>query len=144
MLAFDPAAYSLRWYADIFKNGMVNPNGEFGWAWLVDSWSNGQWIHSTRNSFFIAFFATLIAAALGTLAALGLSQGNLPYRNLIMSMLISPMIVPIIITSAGLFFFYSDVGLSQTYVGIILAHAILGTPFVVITVTATLIGFDKS
>ena len=144
MLAFDPNAYSLRWYADIFKNGMVNPNGEFGWAWLADSWSNGQWIHSTRNSFFIAFFATLIAAALGTLAALGLSQGNLPYRNLFMSMLISPMIVPIIITSAGLFFFYSDVGLSQTYIGIILAHAILGTPFVVITVTATLIGFDKS
>ena len=89
-----------------------------------------------RNSFMIAFFATLIAASLGTLAALGLSRSNLPYRNIIMSILISPMIVPIIITSAGLFFFYSKVGLSQTYVGVILAHAVLGVPFVVITVTA--------
>jgi putative spermidine/putrescine transport system permease protein len=97
-----------------------------------------------RNSFIIAFFATIIAATLGTLAALGLSQANMPYRNLFMSILISPMIVPIIITSAGLFFFYSDVGLAYTTLGIVLAHAVLGTPFVVITVTATLMGFDKS
>ena len=137
-------SYSLRWYADIIKNGMVDPKADFGWAYLADSWNNAQWMHSVRNSFMIAFFATLLAASLGTLAALGLSRSNLPYRNLIMSVLISPMIVPIIITSAGLFFFYSKVGLSQTYIGVILAHAVLGVPFVVITVTATLIGFDQS
>lgn len=144
MLALDPNAYSFRWYADIFKNGMVDPKADFSWAFIVDSWNNAQWLHSMRNSFFIAFFATIIAATLGTLAALGLSQSHLPMRNLIMGILISPMIVPIIITSCGLFFFYSDVGLSQTYTGVILAHAILGVPFVVITVTATLIGFDRS
>lgn len=144
MLALDPNAFSIRWYADIFQNGMTDPKQEFGWAAIVDSWNNAQWIHSMRNSFFIAFVATIIAATLGTLAALGLSRSHLPYRNLIMSLLISPMIVPVIITSAGLFFFYSKVGLSQTYAGVILAHAVLGVPFVVITVTATLIGFDQS
>jgi len=61
-----------------------------------------------------------------------------------MGLLISPMIVPLIISAAGMFFFYSKIGLSQTMVGLILAHAALGTPFVVITVTATLIGFDHS
>lgn len=145
MLALERSAFSLRWYVDIFQNGMINPGlPKFSWAWLADAWANGQWIHSAKNSFFIAICATLVATVLGTLAALGLSQSNMPARNFVMSLLISPMIVPIIITSAGLFFFYSDVGLAYTYPGIILAHAVLGTPFVVITVTATLIGFDRN
>jgi putative spermidine/putrescine transport system permease protein len=124
MLTFDPAGYSLRWYADFF--------------------GSRSWINSIRNSFFIAFFATLIATSLGTLAALGLSRRHMPFRGLIMGLLISPMIVPLIISAAGMFFFYSSIGLAGTFPGVILAHAALGTPFVVITVTATLVGYDHS
>ena len=80
----------------------------------------------------------------GHTAAIGLSRSEMPYRRLIMSILISPMIVPLVITAAGMFFFYSKIQLSQTYIGVIMAHAVLGTPFVIITVTATLVGFDKS
>ena len=144
MLRFDPDAYSLRWYLDILTNGMSDRDAPFGWAWISDSWNNAQWIHSMRNSFFIAIVATILATVFGTLAALGLSQSDMPYRNLIMSLLIAPMIVPLIITAAALFFFLSDISLSQTYTGIIIAHAVLGVPFVVITVTATLVGFDRS
>ena len=68
----------------------------------------------------------------------------MPFKTVIMSLLISPMIVPLIISAAGMYFFYSKIGLAQTYLGIVLAHAALGTPFVVITVTATLVGFDQS
>ena len=60
-----------------------------------------------------------------------------------MAVLISPMIVPIIITAAGIFVYYSKFHLAYTHLGLILAHAALGTPFVVITVTATLMGFDQ-
>ncbi len=144
MLRLDPAAYSTRWYLDILTNGMSDRDAPFGWSWIADSWNNAQWLHSMRNSFFIAFVATILATGFGTLAALGLSQADMPYRNLIMSLLIAPMIVPLIITAAALFFFLSDLGLSQTYTGIIIAHAVLGVPFVVITVTATLVGFDRS
>ena len=52
------------------------------------------------------------------------------------------MVTPIIISAAGMFFFYSGLGLGQTHLSLILAHAVLGTPFVVISVTATLVGFD--
>jgi len=97
-----------------------------------------------KNSFLIAPAATLIATTLGTLAAIGLSQSHVPYRGTIMAILISPMIVPLIISAAGMFFFYSRIGLQGEYLGIILAHAALGTPFVIITVTATLVGFDRS
>jgi len=124
MLAFKPEAYSTRWYADIVNNP--------------------QWVFSAGNSVIVAVFATLIATVLGTVAALGLSQAHMPYKPAVMGLLISPMIVPLIISAAGMFFFYSKIGLAQTMPGLILAHAVLGTPFVVITVTATLVGFDHS
>ena len=144
MLNFDPEAFSLRWYEDILRNGMAMPDAAFSWAWLSDTWNNGQWIRAIRNSFFIGICATLMSTALGTLAAIGLSRSEMPYRRLIMSILISPMIVPLVITAAGMFFFYSKLGLTHSYTGLILAHTALGTPFVVITVTATLTGFDNN
>ncbi|MFT4716980.1 MAG: putative spermidine/putrescine transport system permease protein [Paracoccaceae bacterium] len=142
MLSFDPAAFSLRWYADILANGMVAPDAIAGW-WS-DMWNNAQWIRSVRNSFFIGIFATLLATSIGTLAAIGLSRSEMPYKRAIMALLISPMIVPLVIIASGMFFFFSDVGIAKTYTGIIIAHAVLGTPYVIITVTATLVGFDDS
>jgi putative spermidine/putrescine transport system permease protein len=124
MLTLDPDGYSLRWYQDF--------------------WNSTSWMTSIRNSFIIAIGATLVSTFLGTLAALGLSRSHMPFRAAIMGVLISPMIVPLIISAAGMFFFYSKINMAQTYLGIILAHAALGTPFVVITVTATLSGFDHS
>ena len=144
MLALDPEAFSLRWYKDILRNGMAAPDAPLNLAWFADTWNNAQWMRAIRNSFFIGICATLLSTALGTLAAIGLSRSEMPYRRLIMSILISPMIVPLVITAAGMFFFYSKIHLSQTYIGVIMAHAVLGTPFVIITVTATLVGFDKS
>jgi putative spermidine/putrescine transport system permease protein len=144
MMRLDAEAYSTRWYEDIVRNGMAAPDAEFGWAWWSDMWNNAQWIRSFRNSFFIAICATVLATVLGTLAALGLSRPEMPARGLITSLLISPMIVPLVITATGMFFFYSDVGIAKTYLGVILAHTTLGIPFVIITVTATLVGFDRS
>ncbi|AXS40509.1 ABC transporter permease [Breoghania sp. L-A4] len=124
MLAFDPAGYSLKHYEDFF--------------------TNPDWQQAMTNSFLIAPAATLLATSFGTLAAVGLSQSHVPYRPAIMAVLISPMIVPLIISAAGMYFFYSRIGLQGTYWGVVLAHAALGTPFVIITVTATLVGFDRS
>jgi putative spermidine/putrescine transport system permease protein len=124
MLALDSDAYSLRWYRDFLYNR--------------------EWTHALQNSFIIAISSTIIATVLGTIAALGLARAHMPFRGLVMGMLISPMIVPLIISAAAMFFFYSNIGLAKTYPGVILAHAALGTPFVVITVTATLVGFDNS
>ena len=144
MLTLDPEGYSLRWYDRLLTHGMLAPEGPSGWAWWVDSWQNARWVRAAKNSVIIGFFATIVATVLGTIAALGLSRPEMPYRRVIMALLISPMIVPIIITATGLFFFYSSANLSGTYIGIILAHATLGIPFVIITVTATLSGFDQS
>jgi len=142
MLAGDPDAYSLRWYKDILTNGMTNPEATTGW-WS-DVWNNAQWVRSMRNSFFIGICATIIATALGTLAAVGLSRSEMPFKKQITALLISPLIVPLVVTAAGTFRAFSELGLAYTHLGVILAHAILGIPFVIITVTATLVGFDNS
>ena len=137
MLAWppDPEAWSFRWYR--YMVGICTDKN------LTTPCSN-RWMIGTVNSFFIGTISTLVATALGTLAALGLSRPHMPYKGLIMSILISPMIVPLIITAAGMFFFYAKVNLVYTFTGIILAHVALSTPFVVITVTATLVGFDTN
>ena len=142
MLAFEKEAYSFRWYMDILQNGMVDPNAKQGW-W-IDVWNNAQWIRSIKNSFIIGIGATLLSTAIGTLAAIGLSRPEMPFRRAITALLISPMIVPLVITASGLFFFYSQIGIAKTFTGLIISHAILGTPFVIITVTATLSGFDNN
>ncbi|MEC3860803.1 ABC transporter permease [Mesobacterium sp. TK19101] len=124
MLRFDPAGYSLKHYRDF----LTNPE-----------WTGAVW-----NSLRIAPVATFLSVSLGTLAAIGLSQSHVPGKRAIMAILISPMIVPLIISATGMYFFYSKVGLVGTYWGVVLAHAVLGIPFVIITVTATLVGFDRS
>lgn len=152
MLALDPTGYSTRWYDLLLTYGMNAPEVTRDSSWWSDAWSNANWIKATKNSIIIGFFATILATILGTVAALGLSKPDMPWRRPIMAMLISPMIVPIIITATGLFFFYSKIGISHwsifgweiPYLGVILAHATLGIPFVIITVTATLVGFDHS
>jgi putative spermidine/putrescine transport system permease protein len=126
MLALDPEGFSLRWYEDMIY-GTKNP-----------------WGLATKNSLIIAFFATIGSTVLGTVAALGLSSRHMPYKAAFMALLISPMIVPLIISGTAIFFFMAKVGLAATHTGIVLSHIILGTPFVVITVTATLSGFDHS
>ena len=144
MLTFDPAGYSLRWYDTLLTHGMQAPEGARDGAWWADAWNNSAWIRAAKNSLIIGISATVVATVLGTVAALGLASPAMPFRRVIMAMLISPMVVPIIITATGLFFFYSQVGLANSYAGVILAHATLGIPFVIITVTATLVGFDYS
>lgn len=135
MLQFDPEGYSLKHYKDFF--------------------TNNEWQRSFKNSLLIAPIATLVSVCLGTLAAIGLSQSHVPFKRAITAILISPMIVPLIISATGMFFFYSHVGnfledrigLDKNFVGyvkVILAHSVLGIPFVIITVTATLVGFDSS
>ena len=135
MLRFDPDGYSLKHYRDFF--------------------TNNEWQRSFKNSLLIAPIATIVSVSLGTLAAIGLSQSHVPFKRVITAVLISPMIVPLIISATGMFFFYSNVGnfledtvgLDKNFVGyvkVILAHSVLGIPFVIITVTATLVGFDNS
>lgn len=120
------------------------PIQSFSLKWFQEFFTDEVWQIAVKNSFVIAISATIMSTTLGTLASVGLTHRNLPGRALITAVLVSPMIVPIVIVAVGAYFFYSNLGIANSLVGIVLAHAVLGTPFVVITVTATLAGFDQA
>jgi putative spermidine/putrescine transport system permease protein len=122
MLMFPLPGLSTRWYESVL--------------------TSDRWLPSLRNSLFIGTIATTLATVLGTLAALGLNRARLPLKPLILGVLLSPMIVPSVITAVGIYFFFAPLGLTNSFTGLILAHTALASPFVVITVSATLQGFD--
>jgi putative spermidine/putrescine transport system permease protein len=124
MLTYPLPGLSLRWYQEFFGSIM--------------------WMSAVKNSLIVAHATTLLATTIGTVAAIGLTRADFPLKRLLTAVLISPMVVPIVITAVGVYFFFAQIGLSNTYVGLILAHTALAVPFVIITVTATLQGFDRN
>lgn len=123
-LTYPMPGVSLRWYQNLFESD--------------------DWIRAAKNSFIVAPMATVVATILGTLAAVGLNKADFPGKGLLMAVLISPMVVPVVVVGVGVYFFFAQIGLSETYTGLILAHAALGAPFVVTTVSATLQGFNHN
>ena len=123
-LSYPLPGYSLRWYEEV----LTSP----------------AWTAAIKNSMIVGVFSTILATALGTLAAMGLTLSDFRGKSVAMAVMISPMVVPLIISALGLYFFFAKAGLNATYTGLILAHTALGAPFVVITVSATLKGFDKN
>ena len=123
-LAYPMPGWSLQWYENLFTS---------------DAWSR-----ATRNSFIVAPLATLLATILGTMAAVGLARINFWGKGLLMSLLIAPMVVPIVVVGVSTYLFFAKIGLNDTYLGLILVHAALGAPFVLTTVLATLQSFNEN
>jgi putative spermidine/putrescine transport system permease protein len=112
--------------------------------WYEDFFSSSFWLPALQNSLIVGISATAIATVLGTLAAIGIWRARFPAQALVLAILISPMVVPVVIIAVGVYFAFAPLGLTDGYLGLILAHATLGVPFVVITVLATLSSFDRA
>ena len=121
---FPMRGYSLRWYEALF--------------------SSEEWRRAALNSLIVATSTTVLATSLGAFAALGLHRAKFAMKGLVTGLLISPMILPVIITAVSIYFFMSTLDLVNTRLGLILAHVVLAAPFVVITVSATLSGLDMN
>lgn len=123
---------------------LTYPLRGFTTRWYEAVFASDKWRIAVINSFLIGLPATLIATVLGTLAAIGLSMANFRGKAAISALLLSPLVVPIVIVAVGLYFFFAPFGLTQTYTGLIIAHAALGAPFPVVTVSAALASFDRN
>lgn len=117
-----------------------------GWSlrWYQNLVMSDEWRMAAKNSFIVGPAATFVATVLGTLAAIGITKADFRGKTLLMAVLISPMIVPVVVVGVGMYLFFAPLGLANTYLGLILAHAALGVPFVVTTVSATLQGFNHN
>jgi putative spermidine/putrescine transport system permease protein len=121
---FPPREWSVRWYESFF--------------------SNRQWLSSLGNSALIGLLAAIIAAALGTVAAIALNRSQSRISNGLQTLMLTPMIVPPIIAGAGIYTFFLNTGMVGTLYGFVLVHVCLGIPLVVIAVNASLSGYDRS
>jgi ABC-type spermidine/putrescine transport system permease subunit II len=121
-LEFPPPGYSLRWYKTFF--------GEY------------EWLMATQRSFLVAVLTTLLATFLGTLSALAFARGNLPGKDVIYALLLSPMIIPLIVISVAIYAFFSRLGIVGTTLGLVIGHTIIACPFVFVTVSAALSNYN--
>ena len=112
--------------------------------WYEALFASAAWTRAFRNSLFVGLLATALATALGTAASLGLKRLSPAVSRVLSFIVLSPVIVPVVISAVGIYFLYAPFGLVNSFVGLILSHTVLATPFVVITVTATLDGFDQN
>ncbi|MEX2425640.1 MAG: ABC transporter permease [Thermomicrobiaceae bacterium] len=123
-LAFPPDGLSLRWYENFF--------------------ARSDWTSAAVQSFQVAGAVMVLATSIGTLASLALVRGTFRGKQLINILLISPIIIPNIIIAIAIFGLYSNLQLTGSYLGIVLAHTVFALPFVIIVITATLRGFDTN
>jgi len=123
-LQFPPPSYSLRWYVTFFND----PN----------------WLNPTIQSFQIAVLSMVLSTILGTLAAFGLVRGRFFARQSIFTILISPMIVPVIIFAVAIYALFAKLHITDTIIGLVIGHTVVAFPFVIITVSASLRGFDEN
>jgi putative spermidine/putrescine transport system permease protein len=100
------------------------------------------WLRSIRDSLVVASGSTALAVLLGTLVAIGCWRISSRLSEFVRIVMLAPMIVPTIVHALGFYQGWVQFGLIDTYVGLILAHALKGTPYVVISVSAALANVD--
>ena len=121
-LVFPTDGLSLRWYRELLESP----------AWEL----------AFRNSLAVATATTLVATPLGTLAAIGLARMRPRARPWLLALIGAPMVVPVVVVAVAFYLVFAPLGLTNSYAGLVLAHSVLATPFVVIVVLASLHGFD--
>lgn len=139
LLAPIVAILPLAFNSSIFLN---YPIESFSTRWFGELAGNETWRRSMVNSLIIGGGATVLSSVLGTLAALGLRSAHLPFASAIRTIFLMPMVIPAVVLGVGMQMLYARLGLASSYVGVIVAHAVLCIPFVVVSVAGSLNGMD--
>lgn len=119
------------------------PTDGLSTRWFESYFEDRTWIAATVQSFVVASLATLVSVIVGTLCAVALVRRSLPAAGAIGTVLLFPMVAPPIVVAVGLYAFFSKLELVGTVPGLVLAHALLGTPFVFVNVSARLRTLDE-
>ncbi|PJX27738.1 polyamine ABC transporter permease [Advenella sp. S44] len=123
---------------------LVYPLSGFSLRWYENFFQSPEWMLGLKNTLIVAPLATAIATVLGTAAALSLYRARFPGKGLLLALLISPMVVPVVILGVAAYLFFAPLGLANNLGLLVVMHAVLGAPFVLITVMATLEGYDTN
>ncbi|MFF0923560.1 ABC transporter permease (plasmid) [Rhizobium ruizarguesonis] len=122
ILTYPVPSYSLRWFEELL--------------------SADTWRRSIINSLMIGSGTTLLATLLGMAASLGLRDRTLLLRGTFRTLFLLPMVVPAVVLGVGMQVLLARLGLTNSYVGVIIAHTVVAVPFVVISISGALSGID--
>lgn len=134
------AILPLAFTSSIFLN---YPILSFSTRWFEELYTAYAWRLSIVNSLVIGISATLLSVVLGTAAALGLRGDRLPFSDLLRTLFLLPMVVPAVVLGVGLQISLVRLGLANSYAGVVLAHAVLCVPFLIVSVSTALQGIDR-
>lgn len=120
--SYPMSGLSTRWYEEVI-------------------WSD-SWRGAFANSLAVALASALAATVIGTAAALGVQALPAWARVPVLAALLSPIVIPIIVFAVGFFYLSARTGMANTLSALVWGHVVLGLPFVVIVVSASLERFD--
>jgi spermidine/putrescine transport system permease protein len=128
-----------------------DPAGRFNYTWqgfTLDSWKNPLGVpgleEAMRTSLEVAALAALAATALGTLISLALVRYRFRGRGSTNLLIFLPMSTPEVVLGASLLALFLNLGVARGFWTIFIAHVMFCISFVVVTVKARLVGFDRS
>jgi ABC-type spermidine/putrescine transport system permease subunit II len=122
-LGFPPPGWSLQWYEQLF--------------------SNPQWIEAVKNSLIIGGASSIIALLLGGLAAYGLARALFPGRGMLLAFFLAPLIIPPIVTAVALFLTFTNYGIRNSILGVIIGHVVIAIPYVVLLLVVAFQSLDQ-
>jgi len=135
VLALVPMSFSgTRW--------LTLPPRDLSLRWYVTLFTDRDWLEAALVSLRAGLAATVVATTLGTLAGVGLVRARLPGRGVVRALFLAPLIVPVMVMAIAFYALFARTGLIGTIAGIALAHAVLGSPYVVLNVEAAMRTFD--
>jgi len=120
------------------------PPREWGFRWYENYFFSIEWRDATFVSLRVAFMTLLLATPIGTAAAYGLHVAGFRLAGAIRTLLLMPLMAPLILVAIGCFYLYARLGLNYTITGLVLAHTVLAIPFVMVTVTSGLRTYDMN
>ncbi|MHA6642741.1 ABC transporter permease [Mesorhizobium sp. A623] len=121
-LAFPPTSWSLRWYEVLF--------------------GDPRWRKALENSLLIGLVSSLVAVFVGGLVSYAVARGRFRAVKLLEANFIAPLITPSVVIGVALYLFYAKIGLLGTFPGLVIAHAILGVPYVLLVMMTAFRMFD--
>jgi putative spermidine/putrescine transport system permease protein len=121
-LQFPPLSYSFKWFQAFF--------------------GDTRWRQSLFLSTLIALIACAIATSVGFIASYGLVRGRARAKKLILSFMLTPIIVPTVITAIAMYFLTAKMRLVGNVFWIGTCHAIVALPVVLLILVSSLQGVD--
>jgi putative spermidine/putrescine transport system permease protein len=125
-------------------NYFTYPIPDYVLKWYSKFWENSEWVVGLGRSLAIAVVVAVVATVLGTMAAVAMQKLEFKGKGLFMGLVLSPMVIPVVIIGVALYSTFSKVGLTNSFLGLILTHTLLAMPMVFVTMSSGLGGVNSN